>query len=372
MTDGRANYEAVRQRALAVLPRLVREWVPEGRQSGAVWAGKNPTRADRKAGSFVVWVRSGAWKDYAMHGVAGGDPISLYAYVYGLGQHEACLELGQQLGLVEGERRNPARQRPQVVAPTEADIQQIEDRDIARRRKAAGMIWGRCTPAAGSLVATYLQGRGITIEPPPTLRFGMIDHQDDRGNPRPAMVAKMQVDAVFVGVHRTFLAPDGRGKAMIPLPGRKGQLANAKLMLGTADGAVVRLSALGACLVLAEGIESALSVLQIAPTWTVWAALSAGNLSKVAVPPEVRRVVIVADADKSPDPRQPTGYRRVGLAEAQKALAALRPLGVDGSIVEPPERMDANDCLQRDPEWTAQLAGYLEAVAAPYRQDAAA
>lgn len=371
----RPNFEAVRQRALAVLPSLVRDWLREGRQTGGVWAAKNPMRVDRKAGSFVVWTRTGAWKDYAVPGVSGGDPISLYAYLNDLGQGEACSELAGLLGMDDGVRRDPTRERKPapVAAPSEAEIRDVEDAAVARRRKAAGFIWGKAGPAAGTVVETYLRGRGITIPVPPTLRFGMTDHPVDRGRPRPAMIAKMQVDAIFTGVHRTYLDPDGEGKARIPDPnGRRGELANTKLMLGTADGAVVRLSALSPCLVLAEGIESALSVLQVAPSWTVWAALSAGNLAKVAIPPEVRRLVIVADADKSPDFREPSGNRRVGLAMAEKAIAALRGLGVEGWIVEPPERTDANDCLLRDPEWMAQLAGWLEGLAAPFKVGEAA
>ena len=56
----------------------------------------NPTRNDRHPGSFKVNLRSGVWSDFAT-GDAGGDPISLFAYLNGLSQLEAARSLAQEL-----------------------------------------------------------------------------------------------------------------------------------------------------------------------------------------------------------------------------------------------------------------------------------
>jgi hypothetical protein len=59
---------------------------------------RNPTRADRRAGSFKVNTVTGRWADFAT-GDAGGDPVSLYAYINGLTQSNAAWALGNEWGL---------------------------------------------------------------------------------------------------------------------------------------------------------------------------------------------------------------------------------------------------------------------------------
>ena len=84
--------------ALAVLPGLLDRWLPDGRKQGAEWVARNPTRADRRPGSFSVNMRTGRWADFAT-GERGGDVISLAAYLHGLGQAEAARKLADMLGL---------------------------------------------------------------------------------------------------------------------------------------------------------------------------------------------------------------------------------------------------------------------------------
>ena len=105
----------------------------------------------------------------------------------------------------------------------------------AENRSAAALaIWRSTTPADGTLVGTYLPARGIRIVPPVCLRFHPeLNHKN--GGRWPAMVALIQraSDGEPMGVHRTFLAPDGSGKAT---------LDPAKMMLGYARGSVARLA----------------------------------------------------------------------------------------------------------------------------------
>jgi hypothetical protein len=58
----------------------------------------NPTRSDRHAGSFSVNLSNGKWSDFAT-GDKGGDPISLAAYIFGVGQAEAARVLADALGV---------------------------------------------------------------------------------------------------------------------------------------------------------------------------------------------------------------------------------------------------------------------------------
>jgi hypothetical protein len=97
------RFEAVRTAALAHLPAIVRRWLPDGRRHGHEWVSRNPTRFDRNPGSFKINLVSGRWADFAT-GAAGGDVISLAAYLFGLSQTEAALRIADMLSLPAGGR----------------------------------------------------------------------------------------------------------------------------------------------------------------------------------------------------------------------------------------------------------------------------
>lgn len=94
----RIDFVAVKRAALASLPALLARWLPDGRREGQEWTARNPTRTDRRAGSFKVNLRTGKWADFAT-GDRGGDVVSLAAYLSGTGQVEAARELARMLGL---------------------------------------------------------------------------------------------------------------------------------------------------------------------------------------------------------------------------------------------------------------------------------
>jgi biotin operon repressor len=68
---------------------LIRSWLPDGRQEGDEWVALNPTRDDKRTGSFKINLETGVWSDFAT-GDKGGDAVSLYAYLHGLKQAEAA------------------------------------------------------------------------------------------------------------------------------------------------------------------------------------------------------------------------------------------------------------------------------------------
>ena len=77
---------------------LVTQWLPSGKREGHEWVSLNPTRNDKKAGSFRINMNTGKWADFATND-NGGDAISLYAYLQGMEQIEAAKELARQEGL---------------------------------------------------------------------------------------------------------------------------------------------------------------------------------------------------------------------------------------------------------------------------------
>ena len=95
---GRIDFGAINAAALPALPTLLRRWLPDGRQVGREYVARNPRRADKRAGSFKVNTRTGRWADFAT-GDAGGDVVSLAAYLSGTGQAEAARSLAGMLGV---------------------------------------------------------------------------------------------------------------------------------------------------------------------------------------------------------------------------------------------------------------------------------
>lgn len=78
------EFAAINAVCMARFSVLLRDWLPTGEQWGREWVALNPTRADRSRGSFRVNMDTGRWSDFAT-GDAGGDVVSLYAYLTGLG-----------------------------------------------------------------------------------------------------------------------------------------------------------------------------------------------------------------------------------------------------------------------------------------------
>jgi len=92
------NYRALNSHIMPMAPELLREWLPDGHTWGSEYTARNPRRSDKNAGSFKVNIRTGRWCDFAT-GDAGGDLISLCAYLNNLSQHKAALLLIEKLRL---------------------------------------------------------------------------------------------------------------------------------------------------------------------------------------------------------------------------------------------------------------------------------
>lgn len=98
MPGRRIDFARVADAALRSSEAIVTRWLPDGRREGAEWVSRNPRRADRRAGSFKVNLRTGKWGDFAT-GDRGGDLISLAAFLFGLDQAAAAREVARMLGI---------------------------------------------------------------------------------------------------------------------------------------------------------------------------------------------------------------------------------------------------------------------------------
>jgi hypothetical protein len=195
-----------------------------------------------------------------------------------------------------------------------------------KRAMAAKRLWAEAKPIADTLAETYLRGRGISCALPDTLRFHSQCWHGPTQTQTAAMVALVEGGQGFA-VHRTYLRPDGSGKA--------GLEGGDKLMLGATAGGAARLSGGASRLVVAEGIESALSLFcgLLAEPATVWAALSTSGMRSLRLPEKPSRLVIAGDGD------QPG-------REASNALAVrAHTLGWSVAMLDPGNGSDFNDVL---------------------------
>jgi DNA primase len=274
MPEPRDRFERLNATLLPQLPALVKQWLPSGRAAGMEWTALNPRRHDRRAGSFRVNLRSGRWADFAS-GERGGDPVSLYAYLFTNGRQ----------GVAASELNGGAITVRPVMAAKVAKVAN-PDVDEEQRIARARSLYAAAGPIDG-IAEAYLLSRGL--QPAlgwEWLRSAVLRYPD--GGEHPAIIAPVTgASGALEGIQRTFLTADG-----CKLPVR-----NPKLSLGRVRGGAIRLANPAAELVLCEGLEDGLSLAQEMPGAHVWAAPGAGMLSAMSLPSIVSRVIIAADND---------------------------------------------------------------------------
>lgn len=283
-------------------PTLVRELLPNGRRDGTEW--RCGSLAGERGQSLAVHLggaRSGVWADFSSG--ERGDALDLVAAVlYAGDRREAMRWAARWLGLDDNPAAPTVRRPPSTARPTETDA------DAQARWGAARKLWLAGMPVkAGSPVAAYLAGRGVDLaelgRAPGALRFHPDLWNGESRRAWPAMVAAICApDGAMAAVHRTWLAPlpsGGWGKA---------PLQDAKMTLGSYAGGCIRLwrgasgkplaaSPAGETVVLAEGIETALSVAVACPERRVLCAVSLANMARVQLPAAIGTVILAADND---------------------------------------------------------------------------
>jgi hypothetical protein len=313
------------------LPEVLHRWAPPAPGSftkNGQYFTLNPGRADRSVGSFKVNVDgpdAGKWHDFATR--QHGDLIDLIALQSGCSVRDAFAQARAFLGLeTETPQQRAAREaataawKDQQRAARRADDQRRRD----ARRRAHGLWLSGQERLAGTPVEDYLRARAIDLaalgRQPRALRFHpecwyvaeQIDPETGEittaRRKLPAMLAAItDLDGRTIGCHRTYLARGPGGIwAKAPVP-------DAKKVLGEVKGGTIRLSSgigprggkggpLNDCppgtrLLMAEGIETALSAVMLRPDARVVAAVSLGNMAAARLPANVAELVLISDGD---------------------------------------------------------------------------
>ena len=164
--------------------------------------------------------------------------------------------------------------------------------------ESARRLFGMSQPIAGTVVETYLRGRGITnIHGIDSLRFHpRCYYRPEADAPTetwPAMIAAVtDLQGRITGAHRTWLNPSGRDKAPVDTPRRA---------MGHLLGHAVRFGPASDVMAAGEGIETMLSLRCVIPGMAMVAALSAAHLGAILFPAALRRLYIVRDDDPAGD-----------------------------------------------------------------------
>lgn len=191
-------------------------------------------------------------------------------------------------------------------------------------------LWQASLPAKGTVAEAYLSARGLVSDIPAMLRC--LPHHKHRPTETywPIMLAGVTDYAGSLqALHRTFLSVDGKSKAPV---------SPERMTLGAVIGCSVHLGKAGERLAISEGLETALSIM-VATGIPAWAALSAGGIQRLILPPLplAREVLICADNDAN------------GVGQRAAETAAMRWYG-EGRIVRiatPPQTgKDFNDLLR--------------------------
>lgn len=287
---------------------VCRHYLDAGRRHGNFWLVGNASNSPGRS-LFVRLYDSpkgpaGKWQDAAT------------------GEHGDLLDLiGLTLGLSDfADVAKEARAFLRLPQMDPVPRRQILPRTARGSQDAARRLFAMSQAVGGTLADTYLRHRCITsVSGLAALRFHprcyyRLEDQDITET-WPAMIAAVtDLSGEVTGVHRTWLAPDGSGKASIDTP---------RKAMGDLLGHAVRFGVPGEVMAAGEGIESVLSVREVLPGMAMAAALSAPHLAAIAFPETLRRLYIVRDADPAGD------WARDSLIE--RAAAA----GIEALVLSP-------------------------------------
>ncbi len=318
---------------------VCRHYLSAGRKAGNYWIVGDI--ANNKGKSLYVHLAgssAGRWAD----GATGeyGDLLDLVRETCGLvdfrdvaDEARRFLSLSQPAPAVP--RRGDARTDPPVERPADERAQRL---------------FRMTQPLAGTLADSYLRQRGILrASLHPALRYHPSCYYRDlvtgRTHRFPALIAAVTDPAgTITGVHRTWLDPDGDGKAQVDDPRRAlgGLLGNA-VRFGFPLRGPVSVMAAG------EGLESILSLSHVMPGMPMAAALTANHLAAFDLPTSCVRLYIAADADAA-------GRNGIERLSRRAQARGILPL------VLAPELGDFNDDLRLDP---SRMLASLRAQLAP-------
>lgn len=241
------------------------------KRAGREWKGLCPFHSERTPSFTVVDAHERA---YCFGCGWQGDAIAFVMQLQGCDFREAFRTLASEdlptWTLPEREK-----------AQAEDRLEKLADENAARR------FFKESAPTGGTPGEVYLRARGITVAAD-DVRFGHVPAWRDKetgewGPKRPALVcAARDATGAVVGIQRIFFRGDN------PALGK----ADRKLSLGSIKGAALHLGPAEETMILSEGPEDGLSLMQEGPGHPVWVPFGTGCMPAVEFPSIVKRVIV--------------------------------------------------------------------------------
>ena len=303
---------------------VCRHYLSSGQRTGRYWlvgdVQNTPGRSMfvRLTGPESGKGAAGKWSDMATG--EHGDLLDVIREALGLADFKDVAEEARRFLAL------PHPEPEKTRTPTGSTSSSVPGSPEASRR-----LFAMAQPIRGTLAEIYLNGRAITsLSGTAVLRFHpRCYYRPDDHSPteiRPALVAAVtDLSGHQTGAHRTWLAPDGSGKAPVETPRRA---------MGDLLGHAVRFGTANEVLAAGEGIETVLSPRQVLPKMPMLAALSAAHLAAILFPPTLRRLYVLRDRDPA------------GEGARDRLVARAASLGIEAISLTPREG-DFNDDLRR-------------------------
>lgn len=302
---------------------VCRHYLSAGRRAGNYWiVGDTANSKGKSLYVHLTGPRAGRWADAAT--AEYGDLLDLVRETCGLVDFRDVANEARRF-------LNEPTPDPVSSGGGEAQSDPPFDRPAAER---AQRLFRMTMPLSCTPADRYLRQRGILrAAMHPALRFHPSCYYRDLATGRtssfPALIAAVtDPDGAITGVHRTWLDPDGDGKAKVEDPRRAlgGLLGNAVRFRFPSHRPVPVMAA-------GEGLESMLSLSHVMPGMAMAAALTANHLAAFRVPAGCLRLYIAADADAA---------GRHGIERLSRRAQALGIL----PLVLTPELGDFNEDLR--------------------------
>lgn len=243
-----------------------------------------------KTPSFHVDEARGRWHCFGGCG-EGGTIIDFVMKIENCDFRAAVTTCAAHYGLAKNGDHAPVPKPVRLPLPRETSEEQLER--VARERLRAHDIWCAGIAPEKTVVETYLrETRGIPLQLLPggcipfSIRYApsMKLWHSVAGKmvviaKTAAMISPIQrADGSILGVHITYLDPATADKIRIADPCADGRVIPAKKVRGSAWGGCMRFGLAQAKMNVAEGCETALSVMALTGVVT-WGCGSIGNLA---------------------------------------------------------------------------------------------
>lgn len=202
-----------------------------------------------------------------------GSGIHLLSLVLGIDHKEAWKKVEEVIGLSVENKPAAEMDRAKIIKDILSECKQIVE---------GGEVW------------RYLESRNV-------LGYSSLLREVKSKNGYSMMVGRFAQGNKMTGLHVTFIK-DGQKHYVVNR--KTGETACRKmygLKKGGLNGSAIRLTPLGIAttLIVAEGIETAISAFKLFGGYPVWATGSARLLTSVSIPDQVSEVIIAGDCDAS-------------------------------------------------------------------------